>query len=220
MKITSINNDTGKNDRLSVYVDGKYSFSVSKKDFDNLSLHVDKEMYVEDITFIREKLNVNSAKFCAINFLSYKIRSEKEIVDKLIKKGFDDDTIESAIAELKSMGYINDKIYSRKYIYDKNKLRPLSKKMLKYNLVNKGISKLLADKVIEECALDDKAVAFILMKKKFGKNDLTDEKIIKKVFSFLSRKGLNYEDIKNAFETLKEEQPEKEDRSENFKDGV
>jgi regulatory protein len=66
----------------------------------------------------------------AVRFLAMKLRSEKEVSFKLENEGFDEDTIEKVLEELKSMGYINDKIYAQKYVYDRSKLKPKAKKML------------------------------------------------------------------------------------------
>ncbi len=205
MKITSIEAGTNKHVRLSVYVDEKYCFSVSKRDYNDLGLYVDKEIDQEQISFIKKILNVDSAKFCAINFLSYKIRSEKEVSDKLVSQGFDADEISSAISGLQSIGYIDDRIYAQKYIRDRIKLKPLSRTMLKFNLKTKGVSQVIIEKALEESGVDDLATAMSLINKKFGKFDLNNEKVYARAYTFMVRRGFNHEVISRTIRKVSEE---------------
>lgn len=195
MTITSIENSGNKHNRLSLYVDNQFCCTISQKDLNALNLTEKDDITDETISFIKDTINPNAAKACAINYLSYKLRTEKEVLDKLKTEGFDELSVENAVSELKSMGYINDRIYCQKYIYDRSKLRPASRRMLKYELRNKGISGALADSVLDEYAPDDASVAAQLAKKKFAKYDPNDEKTIKKMYTFLSNRGFSHDVI-------------------------
>jgi len=193
MNITSIEKNKKNKDRLSVYVDNQYCFTISEDDYLSLNLYEKKEMTKKEIDYIKNNINFHSAKSTAIKFLSLRLRTEKEVFDKLGDKGYDTKTIMDAIEELKSLGYINNKLYVQKYIYDRSKLKPKSKKMLKFELISKGISQEDIDEIIVDWKADDITVAETLVKKKFGKYDLKDEKIVKRVYSFLHHRGFSFE---------------------------
>ncbi len=198
MEITSVDRNKKNKDKLSVYIDDKYCFSIDEEDFLRLNLYEKREVSEEEISYIKNGVNYRSAKAAAVKFLSLKHRCEKEIRNKLEAEGFDEDIIDSAVEELKAMGYINDRIYAQKYIHDRSKLKPKSKKFLRLELRNRGVSDNIIDEVMEEWDTDEDAVAFGLAKKKFGKYDIKDEKVVKKIYSFLQHRGYSFETIETV----------------------
>ncbi|MCX7711059.1 MAG: recombination regulator RecX [Clostridia bacterium] len=205
MEITAIERNKKNKDRMSVYIDGQYTFSISEEEFLRLHLYDKKDITAEEVDYIQNDLNFRNAKSTAIRFLSLKYRSEMETGVKLENEGFDNETIEKVLAELKSMGYINDKIYAQKYIFDRSKLKPKAKKMLRYELEAKGISQEILDEVLENWELDEASIAAGLIKKKFGKYDLDDEKILYKAKAFLHHRGFCFSIIEEAIRSMKEE---------------
>ena len=202
MEITSVERNKKNKDRMSVYIDYKYCFSIEEEDYFKLNLYEKKEITGEEINYIKNNINYRAAKSTAIRFLSLKYRCEKEIRVKLELSGFDDEVIENVLEELKSMGYINDRIYTQKYIHDRSKLKPKSKRGLKLELKNKGVTEDIIDEVIGEWDIDEDAVAFGLAKKKFGKYDIKDENITRKIYSFLQHRGYSFETIEGVIKNL------------------
>lgn len=204
MEITSVEKKGNNQNKFLVYIEGEYGFTISESDYLRLNLYEKKNITEDEIKYINNVINFSSAKKSAIKYLSRKYRSEKEVESKMNRDGFPKETVESVINELKSMGYINDRIYAQKYIFDRSKLKPKSRKMLKYELKNKGIKQHIIDEVLNESGIDNYAVAKGLVKKKFGKYDLTDEKIIKKACAFLKHRGFEYEIIVDVIKKFNE----------------
>lgn len=195
MVITSVERDKKDKNCLLVYVDGKYSFSIDEEDYLSLNLYETEEITKEQLDNIKNTVNYRAAKSKAIKYLSLRIRCEKEVFLKLKADGFSDGVAKNVIEELKSMGYINDRLYAQKFIYDRCKLKPLSKKMLSVELQKKGVSRKIINEIINDMEIDDFSVAEGLVRKKFGKYDLKDEKIIKRIYSFLHHRGYGFEFI-------------------------
>jgi regulatory protein len=205
MEITAVERNKKNRDKVSVYIDEKYCFSMEEEDFLRLNLYEKREISREEIDNIKKNINLRQAKSAAVKYLSLKYRCEKEVRNKLEAQGFDFEDIDNAIEELKSMGYINDKIYAQKYVHDRAMLRPKSKKFIKNELKNKGVPEDIIDEVLMDWDVDEDAVAFGLAKKKFGKYDLRDQKIIKKIYSFLLHRGYNFETIEGVIRNMESE---------------
>ena len=107
-----------------------------------------------------------------------------------------------AIEELKSMGYLNDMIYAQKFVYERIKLKPKSKKALSFELKSKGISEDIIETVLNDIDYDEDVVIERLLRKRFRKYDLADSKITKKAYSFLMHRGFNFEDIKRVINKI------------------
>ena len=202
MEITAVEKSKKKNDMISIFVDNEFSFSVSEENFISLNLYEKKEITKSEIYYIKNTLNFRTAKAAAINFLSYKLRTDLEVVNKLKTLGFASETIDKVIDELKAIGYINNQLYTQKYVYDRSKLKPKSKRLLKMELLNKGVSAEIIDEVLSDWAIDECAIAEGLIHKKFGKYDLNDEAVYKKAYMFLKHRGYSDSTVKKAIKNL------------------
>lgn len=198
MEITLVERSKKNKKRYSVYVDEQFSFSISETDYLSMNLYEKKEITEEEIKHIKEVLNLREAKSTAIKYLSLKLRSEYDVRCKLKREGYGSKTIDRAIGEVKSLGYINDELFARKYVYDRVKLNPKSRKMLKYELMNKGIPEEIIDAELKEYKADDAVIAEELVKRKFGKYYPFDDKIIRRIYSFLLHRGFNPKIIEEA----------------------
>ncbi len=198
MVITSFEKSNKNKDMISIFIDKQYAFSMPEEEYIRLGLYEKSEITEEDLSYIKREVLQKCAKSKAITYVSFKLLSEKELFNKLQSKGFDEDTIKIVVDDLKAMGYINDKIYAQKFVFERSKLKPKSKKMLKMELNNRGISDDIIDEVLDNFEYDEVTIAERLIRKKFGKYDLNDPKIENKVISFLMHRGFQYEIIKNG----------------------
>ncbi len=198
MEITSVEKSKKNKDRLSVYIDGRFSFTISEEDYISLNLYEKSEISEETIRYIKDTLNFREAKSKAVRYLSLKLRTEKEVREKLLSEGYEQDCATKVIDELKAIGYINNKLYAQKYIFDRSKLKPLSKRMMRLELLSRGIDEETADEVLADWKVEDSSVAESLLKRKFGKYDISDEKILRKAYMFLVHRGFSRETIREA----------------------
>lgn len=204
MKITLIEKNKKNKKRYFVYVDDKYSFSISEEDYISMNLYEKKEITEEEIKHIVEVVNLREAKSTAVRYLSLRLRSEYDVRCKLKREGYGNKTIDKAIDEVKSLGYINDRLFVQKYVFDRIKLNPKSKKMLKCELMNKGIPEEIIDVELKEFKMDDTVIAKELVRRKFGKYYPFDDKITRRIYSFLFHRGFNQETINQAVTSFKQ----------------
>jgi len=119
MKITNIEKQKNNSMRFNVYIDNKYAFSVSyeeKKEFDlKEGIDIDEEQYNYYVNFLVNKSAYNDS----LKFLSYSMRTKKELIDKLKLKGYDDSIINNVLEKLIQQRYIDDEYYAELYIKEK-----------------------------------------------------------------------------------------------------
>lgn len=202
MIITSAVKHKNNPDMISIYIDNKYAFSIPNEEYLRLNLYERTELSEEEVKKIREEINIRAATQNGIRMLYSKDRTEYEMRQNLIRKGFDEDTAEGAVMQLKSMGYINDRLYAHKYISDRLKLKPKSKKALMYELQKKGIDREIIAEVLDEFEMDESIIAYRIARKKFNKYDISDPLIQKRIFSFLAHRGFSNEIINDVIKQL------------------
>lgn len=204
MVITSAVRQKNNPEMIRIYIDNVYAFSMPEEQYLKMNLYERGELTQEEIETIRNEVNVKLAKQRAIKLLTARDRSEFEVKERLIKQGFDKEAADDAIMELKAMGYINDRLFAHKYVSDRLKLKPKSKKALAYELCQKGIESELITEVVNEYELDESSIAYRIARKKYGKYDAADPEVQRKIASFLSHRGFSYEIIREVITALME----------------
>ena len=149
---------------------------------------------------------------CAVDLLSHQDRSEKDLLERLLKRGFEVSAAAEAIIKLKEKHYLDDKRMASHFIA--THLSEQSLAQLKYKLMRKGIGSediAAAISELDEEAIDESdslrcrqavAVLEFLKKKKFDNNDPSRDKIL----ASLSRKGFSYDAIREGMTLFEEEQ--------------
>ena len=87
-EITAIKVNVKRPDQMSIYLDGEFAFSVSGGIFFQRDLKEGGELSEEEIAELRDEDNFENAKLTAVNLLSYRPRSVREITDRLQQKGW------------------------------------------------------------------------------------------------------------------------------------
>lgn len=194
MKITSIKAQKRKQDRVSIYIDDQFSFGLSQDISYKFHLTVGMEITDEFINEILMKEEERKVLDSALNFLSYRARSEKELYTRLTQKEYPNDFIIKAISYCKEYGYINDKEFALSFIRDKTNLNKYGPKKLRYELYKKGVSQNIIDEVLVPDKDSEYEMALDLGLKKIGryKNDDKDA-IYRKLGGFLQRKGYSHD---------------------------
>jgi len=144
----------------------------------------------------------------ALEFLSYRTRSEKEVRDKLKLKQAEPEVIEKVISKLKEKRFINDEEFARQWIENRERFRPRSLRLIKLELRQKGIEDEIIERIIsndEFLISNDLEQAKKLVEKRIGKvRDLPRQEIYQKLGRFLASKGFNWDTIKKAIDEILE----------------
>lgn len=138
----------------------------------------------------------------ALEFLSYRQRSEKEVRDKLKTKEVDSQTIDKIIAKLKDKKFINDEEFARMFSENRLRFKPRSLRLIKLELKQKGI----APEIINNLQLtidSDLESAEKLVEKRLGRvKGLPKQEIYEKIGRYLASKGFNWDTIKKAIDEM------------------
>ncbi len=186
--------------KYKVYVDEKFAFALYKGELSRYHLAAGKELESELYIKIRKEIVGKRAKIRAMHLLNNMGRTEMQLRQKLVQDNYTEDIIDEAIDYVKSFGYINDETYTKNFIDNRKNKR--SKKEISAQLLQKGISKAVLEKALEECYGSDSAqdaITAILQKKQFDPKT-ADRKETQKIMGYLVRKGFEYEDIRQVIQ--------------------
>ena len=175
--------------RLNVYLNGEFAFGISR--LVAPWLQEGNELSQGEISGLQTEDQIQQGYQRAINFLSYRARSEQEIKLNLQKHQVPETIIESVLEKLRDASLVDDREFAQQWIENRIRFHPRSKRALSSELYRKGISK----QIIEETLLDidEEVLARSLAQKKVSKLRTLDKSTFqKKMYGFLYRRGFNY----------------------------
>jgi len=204
MKITDAVKNKKNPKIIKIFIDDAYAFSMMEEDYILQVLYEKQDISEEEVQRIKEITNVKAVKNQALRYLAKKDYTKMQLIEKLDRIGYDEETVRAVVTELKTMGYINDRMYAHKYITDRLKLKPKSRKALFLELRQKGLDEEIIGEALEDIEIDDTLLAYRAAKKRFGKYDISDKQVKRKVYSFLGHRGYDMETIAKVVRQLEE----------------
>lgn len=191
MKITAIKQQIKRADRYSVYLDGKYAFSLGEGELLKLGLHSGQELTEAELASYKDESNYGKWFDRTLNLLSFRLRSEWELREYLRRKDCPKDISDKILNKLSINGYVNDEQFARRWVENRRLLKATSKRRLSQELRAKRISTEIVDKVLADDGTDERELLRELVVKKRSRYP---DKL--KLMQYLARQGYGYEDIK------------------------
>ncbi|HVP36889.1 MAG TPA: RecX family transcriptional regulator [Terriglobales bacterium] len=201
-RITKIEPQKKNPKRRSVFIDERFAFGLDEEIVYRYNLKVGQELEQKEIDKIIESETKKEAKDTALGFLSYRMRSEKEVRDKLKKKEFAQNLIDEVIKDLKRVNLVDDHEFASAFVRDRISNSPRGKILLKQELWKKGIKKEIIEKALKEFFKDEDeelVLAKELLQKRKKRYVGLDENVAKRrLMSFLLRRGFSYDIVKQV----------------------
>lgn len=204
MRITKVAPAARTAGRYNIFVDGHYSFSLDEFQLVQYSLHSGQEIDEAKLAELQAESDFGKNYTRAVDLISRRLRSEREIRDYAGRKQWSKDNTERVIARLHNRGYLNDPVFAQAFVRSRRSTRKYSRRRIERDLVNKGISHRIIQQVLDEEAgmADDDALANLVAKKYHRYDD------INKLKAYLARAGFRYDDINRAIKQYHEQGPQ------------
>jgi regulatory protein len=202
LTITKLEHQIKNPGRVNVYLNGEFAFGIS------LAiapwLEEGAEISPQRVKDLQNQDETERAYLRALNYLSYRNRSEEEIRKNLRKHQIAEEHIDSVLERLRQASLVDDLVFAREWVENRCKHKPRGKRALSSELYQKGIKSQIIDDVLGE--LDEEALAMQLARQKLPKLETLDRSSFqKKLSGFLSRRGFPYGISKEVINTLWEE---------------
>ena len=220
-KITNIKQAVKNENRVNVYVDGKYSFSLDIAQLVDFKIKVGQEISESDLKEFKQASEFGKLYQRTLEWVLTRPHSIRETKDYLYRKtrnpssvalrgaspslttseghsGFslDMSNFSDAIIErLIQKGYLDDLKFAEYYVENRFVKKGISKKRLQMELMKKGVSREIIEQVLEVSSRNDEEEIMKMIAKKRNKYD--DEKLIQ----YLCRQGFHFETVRNLVQT-------------------
>ena len=203
-KITRIEYQKNRKDRVNIYLDEDFACSI---DLDNMIEHSLtknmklKEEFIDEILIAEEQIKVYNY---GLRVLSRNPKSEKQLREKMNKKGFDLQFIDNAIFKLKKQKYLDDERYSEILIDSKLNSSLWGKCKVKDVLYKRGIDRNIIEKKLSTITEKDeiKRACYIGAKKLKTLTEDDTYKKASKLSNFLINRGFEYSTVRKTVSQL------------------
>jgi regulatory protein len=184
-RITALKQQLKRPDRFSIYVDGRFSFSLSDQQLADCDLTVGREITLADLAEYKQQSQTGKALVAAYRLLSYRSRSCHEMKQRLAAKGYDEDTIEQVNQKLSRLRLLDDENFAQLWT-QQLKSRTKSRSRLKSDLAQKRISPDLIEQAMTDLDEDhDREAIKQLIQKQLNKKTPDRQKLV----GYLVRQG-------------------------------
>lgn len=196
--ITDVKVQVRNRDKVSIFVDGKYGFSLSLNQVNEFrDLKISSELTPQRLVELKKISQTNNLYLQILNLIYIRPRSEYEVRTKLKSKKIDPDEIDQLITKLNSENNLNDQNFATWWINSRKNSKPISALKLRAELAQKGIKPQLAQQaLIQNFSQDEELEALEkLVNKKKGRYESEQ-----KLMAFLASRGFSYDLIKKVLE--------------------
>lgn len=192
-------------ERVSVFLDGEYAFSLEI--MAAARLRKGEHLSDAEIALLCGRDEQLRAWQAALRILGSRPRSRVEIERALRAKDFPDEAIDYAVARLEGERLIDDADFARFWSESRAQFRPRSSRALRYELRQKGV----ASEDMEEAlgGVDDDAAAWAAVQpRRRTYASLPPDEARRKVHAFLARRGFTYETSRRVWQRLEADEAE------------
>lgn len=194
-------------ERTSVYINGKFAFGVDKETLIRLGLFEQQEISKSDFDKLIYEAEKKKAKDYAFRLLNYRMRTFKEMTDRLKQKQFSSEIVSDVIKDLKTMGLVDDKKFALAFASDRMNLSLKGKRLILAELIKRGIDQSDIKDVLNSWdELKEQDACMRLVKKYYNRYQrLPEIKKKQRLYALLTRRGFSYPIIKNALKITEDE---------------
>jgi len=145
------------------------------------------------------KAAFDEARRAALKYILFKKRTVYEVEKKLENSGFSEDVISKVTAHYLELKYLDDELYTEKFIEEWKRLKYESYNKLIVRLKKKGISESIIYKCVDYSETDELEKLEKCFVKKYGEVDGFDKQLLddvqfsRKFYYFFSSRGFSFE---------------------------
>lgn len=204
-RITAIEEQQRDTNRVSVYIDDVFAMGLFMDVAVTLGLRVGQQITQERLAEITDQEMRRKALETAYGFLSYRARSEKEITDKLRRKGYEDEAVVAATLDrLRENNLVNDAEFAAQWTLHRTSggkgRRVIAQELRQKGVDGETVAETLAETISEESEAE---TAYNIAVRKVGIRPVDRSREAQaKLSAFLQRRGFTWDTVRPILRRL------------------
>lgn len=197
MKITSIKQQVKRADRYSIFVEGKYAFSLSESALLESKLASGQELSREQLGEFKKRSADDKLYNQTLRYVAMRPRTRWEVEFYLDRKQASPALIDNILNKLSNIGLIDDRKFAQAYVNDRKLLRPASRRKIIAELRKKRVADEIIQQITSAEEIDDRTALRAIIERKRRQTKYQDDT---KLMQYLARQGFGYDDINSVLQ--------------------
>lgn len=203
MKVTQLKAQPSQPGRYSVYIDGRYMFSLSGDALLQSKLTIGQDIDQARLTDLEQLSAADKAYRNALRFAMMRPRSQWELRTYMDRKRIKPELTEEVMRRIQMQGLLDDLSFARSWVANGRVLQNRSTRRLREELRQKHIDGAIIDQALADDSSDEQTALKELIRRKRHLPRYRQDTL--RLMQYLSRQGYNYGDIKNALAGIERE---------------
>ncbi len=216
MEVTKLSAQIKNPDRINIFLDGAYAFSLDIAQVVQHKVKVGRHYSSDEIAWLKQEGEFSKYYSRALVYALSRPRSVKEVEDylyrltrpkyfvkngkRLEKVGMAASLIPLIISKLKEKNYLNDEVFANYWVQNRNLSKGVSQRVLTMELKQKGIAQAIIEQVLANgMRNDEEEIRKVIQKRAHRYQDKA------KFIKYLLGKGYQYSLIQEVLESENEE---------------
>lgn len=212
-QITSIEPQKKRKNRFNIFLDGSFAFAADENVLLKYRLKVGRQLLFSQVEKLIKENELGKLTDQSLRFLSFRPRSQKEVIDYLTKKIYQKENIKysqakesplisQVIAKLKRYKYLDDFEFANWFVRSRIRSKPQGLSRIKFDLKRKGIDDEIINAAILKFPNETTLAKKVVEKKLAIWQKLPKQDFKKKIYQYLASRGFNFETIGQVFAFL------------------
>ncbi len=198
--ISSMELQKNNQNRVSVYLNGEYAFSLARTVA--VWLNVGLALSEDNIGKLQAADMVETAYQKSLKYISYRPRTSSEVRKRLENSNIPPDVINKVVEQLSEKKLIDDNQFAEFWVENRLAFRPKSRRALRQELLHKGVEDEIIEHVLQDITSEDD-IALKAGLRYLHRIETMDKYLFKqRVGGYLARKGFTLETIGNVLPVL------------------
>ena len=211
MKITNLSTQQRDPNRINVFVDDKYRFSLDVSQVVSLGVKIGREYDEQELAELEQESQFGKLYGRALEYCLMRPHSAREVRDYLWRKtratrhrskktgelkerpGVSQVLVDRVYERLVEKAYIDDEKFTRYWVENRNQTKGMSQRKLEAELRAKGVANDIIERNLRDSLRNDTDELQKIIAKK--RRRYPDEQ---KFMQYLARQGFSFDDIKAA----------------------
>ena len=197
MKITAIRSQVKNPERASVFIDGKYSFSLSLNELVTEKLKNNEEIDGIRLKRLKKLSEDGKLRMRSLEWVMNRPHSTREFKDYMYRKKAEPSMTDQLIEEFTSRNYLDDQAFAR-WLVEVRSRAGKSDRQIRAELFKKGIDRETVDEVLErEAGSEEERLRLVIAKKGNLPRYRNDPQ---KLAQYLIRQGFSWQAVKEVLQ--------------------
>jgi regulatory protein len=190
--VTALEPQRSDPERLNVFLDGTFAFGISRYLALSYRLSVGVELESDAVERLSHADLADRSYHAALNFLSYRPRSRREVEIYLRRRSLEADMIVEVLERLERTGIVDDRAFAAFWVENRQMFRPRGSRAVRMELQQKGVDRDVAEDALSSLPDEETSARAAAMKKLRSYASLDDRTFFTRMVGHLQRRGFAY----------------------------